>query len=521
MKKLFTLVAAAFIAASVNAKENLDLSTLYSTGTTIEFTGGWQWKGLNFSTGELIQDEATQTTDDTNVVYLDASAYDYLVVKYSASTCDVNLIIQYNATGTIGQWGPEFNQGQVTLDKKSKGSVVGLKLDGHKNTVNAVAFQNQNDNGTLTIEECYWATTAEYEAAIADQPVETTKEIDFTSFGGYEATLGAFYFKAGEAGWYSKWFGTLSPEGWNSLVIEVASSTGDVQLVTQGDAPADAPMNLMIYASTEAKKYYLDLTGWTNISQAAFQNFNFALPDIEDWNEKQASAMETTMVVTAMYLSKEAAPASEETVVSRIAFTEEQAGDAVAEYKDEAGSFILSVTDTDGKVKVDANNAYFGTATSYENFAYRLKSGGKSSSKNNLALTIPADGTLKVYARTGSNSAEDRTVVLTQNETELYNQVVKEADAVLVRINEDDENDTKIYPVIAVDVKAGTVEVTYPVGSINFYGFDLVTAGATGIQETVSTVAVSTGVVYNLRGQKVDASSRGIVIRDGKKFFQK
>ena len=99
--------------------------------------------------------------------------------------------------------------------------------------------------------------------------------------------------------------------------------------------------------------------------------------------------------------------------------------------------------------------------------------------------------------------------------------MVKEADAVLVRINETDENDTKIYPVIAVDVKAGTVEVTYPAGSINFYGFDLVTAGATGIQETVSTVAVSTGAVYNLRGQKVDASYRGIVIRDGKKFFQK
>lgn len=89
-----------------------------------------------------------------------------------------------------------------------------------------------------------------------------------------------------------------------------------------------------------------------------------------------------------------------------------------------SGDLVLSVTDTDGKLAVDANTAYFGTAESYVSFDYRLKTGGRSSSKNGLTLTLPVDGTLKVYARTGSNSATDRNIVLTQNETELVNKVL-------------------------------------------------------------------------------------------------
>ena len=80
---------------------------------------------------------------------------------------------------------------------------------------------------------------------------------------------------------------------------------------------------------------------------------------------------------------------------------------------------VLTVVDTNNKLVVDSNSAYFGTADSYQKFDKRLKSGGKSSSKNNLTLTLPSDGTLKVYARTGSSSATDRNVILTQNDAEL------------------------------------------------------------------------------------------------------
>jgi len=157
-----------------------------------------------------------------------------------------------------------------------------------------------------------------------------------------------------------------------------------------------------------------------------------------------------------------------------IKFTEKvDAGSLANTYSD--GEFVLTRTaDTNNKHAIDANDAYFGTAESYVKFDYRFKTGGKSSSSNSLQLTIPAAGTLKVYARTASSSATDRNVVLTQDGAELYKAVVKDADAVDVVINEESK---KVYPVIAVEVNAGTVDVTYPVGALNFYGFELATAG--------------------------------------------
>ena len=187
----------------------------------------------------------------------------------------------------------------------------------------------------------------------------------------------------------------------------------------------------------------------------------------------------------------------------------------------EKDGFILTITDTDGKVAIDENSAWFGTADSQAKSAGgRLKSGGKSSSKNQMKLTIPAAGTLKVYARTGSNSAKDRTLVLTQGETELYNQVVQEADAVKVKgLDESDpDKETNVYPVISVEVAAGDVIVTYPIGSMNFYGFELA-SGTTGINNV--KVAAENGAIYNLAGQKVSENYKGVVIKNGQKMIQK
>lgn len=146
--------------------------------------------------------------------------------------------------------------------------------------------------------------------------------------------------------------------------------------------------------------------------------------------------------------------------------------------------FVLTCTDSDGKQEIDQNDAYFGDATTQVKFTYRLKTGGKSGSKNALSLTIPSSGTLRVYARTGSNSATDRNLVLTQNGTELVDKVLLESEAVVVNLEErkSDENptgETKVYPIIETQVTAGIVAVTYPTGSLNFYGFEFVSDGTT------------------------------------------
>jgi len=529
MKKLFTLMAAALFAVSASAKEAIDVSSLYSEGTTINFDGTWQWKGINMSTGSLVEDKDAKTADDSGVTYYDASAFDYIVVKYSASTADVSLIAQYNCKGTIGQYGAEYNQGQITIDKSATGGIIGLALDAtYKKTINAIALQNGNATGTLTIEEVYFATEAEWEAVKPAPP--TTKEIDFTTFGGYVAANKNFVFKAGEAGWYSKWIGTLDPDYFKYLVVEVASSTGDVQLVIQGTKAdgASPAENLMITKTESAQTFYADIEGWSNISQLAFQNFNFSDPENEDWNAKAASAMETTMVITAMYLSKDApsADGGEEsaTPVSISWGADDIAAKGTLNGKTFGKDFKLTITDTadGGKLSIDENSAYFGDADNQIKFTHRLKTGGKSDSKNNMTLTIPSDGTLKVYVRTGSNSATDRNLVLSQSGTELYNKVVLESDAVKVKglDTKEPDKETNVYPIISVSVKAGTVDVTYPTNSLNFYGFEFI--GTTGIQETIAPAKViSNGAIYNLAGQKVNENYKGIVIKNGKKFIQK
>lgn len=177
------------------------------------------------------------------------------------------------------------------------------------------------------------------------------------------------------------------------------------------------------------------------------------------------------------------------------------------------GDLVLKVTDEVGKLAVDANSAYFGTPESYVSFGYRLKTGGKSSSKNNLTLTLPVDGTLKVYARTGSSGATDRNVILTQNETELANKIVLESEAVKATIDGVEKN---VYPVITVEAKKGDVAITYPVGSINFYAFELVTAAG------VSTILTpkADGKTYNIAGVQVSENAKGLKIKNGKKFVK-
>ena len=202
-----------------------------------------------------------------------------------------------------------------------------------------------------------------------------------------------------------------------------------------------------------------------------------------------------------------------------LTFTQKYAKGSVPETFS-ADGLELKVVDTDGKMEVDANSQYFGTAESYKNFSFRLKSGGKSLAKNNLILTVPSDGTLKVYVRTGSSSATDRNIVLTQNETELVNKILLESEAVSVPMTVDNvTKDTKVFPVISVPVKQGDVAITYPVNSVNFYGFELVKT-STGISSVNTAAAKKNGKTYNMAGQEVSSSAKGIVIKNGKKYVK-
>ena len=279
MRKFFTFVVAAFAALTVSAKEDIDISSI-ATDNVVTFAGGWSWKGINYGS----TDEATGAS-----VYADKSAYAYVVVEYTAGTCaDVNLTAQYEKDGTTGQYGDNYYSSTATCNVNPLGGILAVQLDAdHSKTLNAVALQNRNTAGSITIKAAYFASEAEYEAAKAEaDKIEKKQDLD--------ATGGTHTLKAAAWGWDSKWLDKDVSE-FNTLVFEVASVVGHGQITVQGTdkTTVDLP------ASEESKTYMVDISSWSKVSQYAYQNLN--KPEGDEYGEKDIQ--ESTIVITKVYLT--------------------------------------------------------------------------------------------------------------------------------------------------------------------------------------------------------------------------
>lgn len=285
MKKLFTFVVAAFAALSVSAKEDIDISGI-ATDNVVTFAGAWSWKGINYGS----TDEATEVT-----TYADKSAFEYIVVEYTTGTCaDVNLTAQYEKDGTTGQYGPNYYTSTETCNVYPAGGILAVKLDAaHSKTLNAVALQNRNTAGSITVKAAYFASEAEYaEAKAAADKIEKAVDVD--------ATGGTHDLKAKAFGWDSKWL-DKDVSVFNTLVFEVASVDGHGKIAVQGKLAdgADANFEQDLPATTEAKTYMVDISKWGKLSQYAYQNLN--KPDGEQYTEDDIEV--TKIVVTKVYLT--------------------------------------------------------------------------------------------------------------------------------------------------------------------------------------------------------------------------
>ena len=180
------------------------------------------------------------------------------------------------------------------------------------------------------------------------------------------------------------------------------------------------------------------------------------------------------------------------------------------------GFSVQAVSDKSG-CGIDANSQYFGTATDYINLTKRWKSAGKGGSTVYIKITAPSAGNLTSYTRSASSSATDRALVISQNGTELYNQVVKENETTDYETATIEGVTKKVFPARTVAVSAGTVDITWTTNALNFYAYKF--ESTTGIQ-TVKVVTAD-GAIYNLAGQKVSEDYKGVVIKDGKKVVNK
>ena len=299
MKKIFTLIAVAFVALSVNAKYQLDLSDLSSgwgatydaaTKTITYEAGAWGGKGWMMSGFDA---ETQQIVDP-----FDFSAYDYVVVEIEESSLKANLVAEYTDGVTLN----DEKNGMKSVSNSSKAedpksTLLAVALDKAQKYLLQIYIQNQtwqsaepnNPSGTITIVDAYLATEAEYQAAKeADANKEKTNVLE-------EGTTQEL--AAGGYGWYGTWRG-LNVENYNTLVFEIASVSGKCKATVQGTQDAE----VIFDPTTEPRVYTLDISSWTTLGQYAYKNLNKP-DDTETETYAESDIASTTIVVTRVYLT--------------------------------------------------------------------------------------------------------------------------------------------------------------------------------------------------------------------------
>lgn len=143
------------------------------------------------------------------------------------------------------------------------------------------------------------------------------------------------------------------------------------------------------------------------------------------------------------------------------------------------------------KGKVDGNKLNFAYAATDEaiesSFTQRWNVGAPLTPTNanrNMTITVPAAGTLNIYARSGNKTATDRALILKQNDAEIFNKVIQDGD--VFQIGEAD-----CYPIVSVEVSAGDITVT-TTNQINFYGFKFTPAAAASVDVEITSAGYAT-----------------------------
>ena len=174
----------------------------------------------------------------------------------------------------------------------------------------------------------------------------------------------------------------------------------------------------------------------------------------------------------------------------------------------------LTAIATDGKWTIDGSNK----TVEGVSYSQRLKSGGTGGfseageEKRTMKFDVTGDCTIYIDCCSASSS-EERSINIY---TKAYTKESTEADI------------AKTIPAVAGNPVRQTYSYTgsattitiQPAGGSNFYGI-FVKSGATGITKTVFNANDVNAPAYNLAGQKVDKSFKGVVIQNGKKMIQK
>ncbi len=250
MKKLFTLVVAAFAALTMNAAVEVGSDT-FTFGTPISLSGGWAGKYHNL-------------TEDMN---FDATDYDYAWIQFKDATGKIAFGVQYNEWLKKESWGDSYYTETKVIENVTAG-IVGLAIvkdkkyvkgsTGDENTtqfvgdtydkhLRQVQIQDQGVASTITVVGVWLGTKDEYEAALAgNKPqVNPIMELDpknatggwrnkTTSFADGVMTI-TLEEKDAAGGW---WLGGTDASNYDNFVCELENVTIPESLAADGTSNA-------------------------------------------------------------------------------------------------------------------------------------------------------------------------------------------------------------------------------------------------------------------------------------------
>jgi len=189
MKKFFTLMAMAFVALSVSAKEEVELFTPWEgsgvtvDGGTLTIPGGY--KGASTNMGE---------NDDK-------TAFDYVYMKYTGATGSPNFGIIYNEWVKTETWGEAY--ATITTAVPDGDGIVAIKLDKetimkygsakeggtgigdvYAKHVQQIQIQSGNAAATVTVVGIWFGTREELIADGGDLPIRPAPGESLTIWTG-------------------------------------------------------------------------------------------------------------------------------------------------------------------------------------------------------------------------------------------------------------------------------------------------------------------------------------------------
>ncbi len=526
MKKLFTLMVMALVALGAQAKKQLDLTNpnwvwgcTYDAATqTISYTadgwGGcvWTLTGFDKTAGTAIDPYSTE-------------GFDYVVIKIEKSELKTAININYtDGATTNGKTGDEielkdFDASQTAFEPGA--TLLTVKLVKNQPYLLGLNIQNltwqaatpNNPAGTVVLKDAYLATEAEYQEAVEEdknKPKDPTVDIDIKNWGwGWSAT-GTVDGDAvniaitGSGGAYSTGF--QPAVDWSNYKYAIAVLTsvkggegGYLNLGIKGANNETAASESAALVENQEQFIYVDLSANAAIASAVAQVW------LQGENGVEAK-------FTRLYLADElpaVAPTSTSTTL--IDYPTKEDGITVS------GTSTLNVTvkihtNTDAVKAIQFKNGYTSDGKINANWASLTVDGGfKKGDKIEIAGVLNNSDANKQAAVTLFVGAQGEAATdLWKSDLFINGRLVADDPTVQTYTLEADYPELKLGRANGLTNATGTW-VTY---------LKIIRETATGIQE-IPVKVINNGAIYNLAGQKVNESYKGIVIKNGKKYIQK